>query len=283
MRARTHTHTLSLSLSLQINDMLKPKYKAPCVSTAWNVHSSGSIAMVWCTCQLHSWNMKLRSQSCALMGYIAWIVYSMSTTEMPHIKIVNCDLPVSEWVLPLWGHPDTAVSPEMQHCAGVIVCEDQCIASWWLVLILSAQKMFITSFRILDIPVCAVVWILTASRSHTTVTEKPFPMNWLILKLRESPSYPLLLQLMTLGCIMLHQRQKAVHQMGPSSVSQEGRIQNFSFSEEGYDHCLLGVWVSDFCWCNAKRRDYQRPSSLMPTSGRWQKSGIISNKFSVTT
>jgi hypothetical protein len=56
------------------------------------------------------------------MGYIALIVYFMSTTVMPHLKIVNYDLPVS-------GHPDTALSPEMQHCADAIVCEEQCVTA----------------------------------------------------------------------------------------------------------------------------------------------------------
>lgn len=120
----------------------------------------------------------------------------------------------------------------------------------------SAHEVFITSFKILDIPVCAGDGSLAASRLNTTVTEEPFLMNWLILKLGESPFYPLLLYLMTPGSIMLNQRQKAIHQMAPSSVSLESKIQNFTFSEQGYDHCLLGVWISDFCRCNAKSGDY---------------------------
>jgi len=55
--------------------------------------------------------------------------------------------------------------------------------------------------------------------------------------------------------IMLNQGQKAIHRMPPSSVFLEGKIQNFSFTEQGYDHCLLGVWISDFCRCDTKRGD----------------------------
>ena len=39
---------------------------------------------------------------------------------------------------------------------------------------------------------------------------------------------------------MLNQGQKAMHRMAPYSVSLEGKTQNFSFTEQGYDHCLLG-------------------------------------------
>ena len=42
----------------------------------------------------------------------------------------------------------------------------------------------------------------------------------------------------------------------PQSVSLEGKIRNLSFSEQGYNHCLLGVWISDLYRCNAKRGEY---------------------------
>jgi len=111
----------------------------------------------------------------------------------------------------------------------------------WCSFCQSGQEVFITSFKIFDIPVCAGDGFLAAPRSNTTMTEKPFPMIWLILKLEESPSYPLLLQLMKPGSIMLNQRQKTINRMAPSALSLEGKIQKFSFSEQGYDHCLLGV------------------------------------------
>lgn len=74
----------------------------------------------------------------------------------------------------------------------------------------------------LDIQVCAGEGFLAASQSKTEVRGKPFLMNWLILKLRESPSYPLLLQLMKPGSIMLNRdKRQSIRLHHPQSPWKE--------------------------------------------------------------
>jgi hypothetical protein len=86
--------------------------------------------------------------------------------------------------------------------------------------------------------------------SNTKPTEKPhFRGCWHILKRRERPSYPGLLQHIKRQSMEWHQPQ-----------SPRKKIQNLSVSGQGHDHCLLGLWRCYSYGCDAEMEDSQHRS-----------------------
>jgi hypothetical protein len=108
--------------------------------------------------------------------------------------------------MPRSGRPVIAVTPEMLQRADAIVREDRRITTRQLGLGLSISKgSVVTLFRILDTSRCARDGFLGDSHTNIKPREKPFlPSCWHVLKLRERPSYPRLLQQMKPGNIILN-------------------------------------------------------------------------------
>jgi hypothetical protein len=109
------------------------------------------------------------------------------------------------------------------------------------------------------IPCCQdrVSEILSASQSNIKPRERPFlPSCWNVLKPRET---------------FLTQTVKAdatwVHHFEPETKGQSMEWHHLLFpqkkkfkesvSREGNDHCLLGLWRSNSCGCNAEKGDSQ--------------------------
>jgi hypothetical protein len=73
----------------------------------------------------------------------------------------------------------------------------------------STKEVLIASFEVLDIPWCVWDSLLRASLYNTKPREEPFILSgWHVLKLRERPSYPGLLQQTKRGFITLNRRQR---------------------------------------------------------------------------
>jgi len=77
---------------------------------------------------------------------------------------------------------------------------------------------------------------------------------WNVLKPGERHSYPILLKQMQPGFIILNWRQKGNPWNG--TIFNFHRRKN-SVSRQGNDHCLLGLWRSNSCGCNAEKGDNQ--------------------------
>jgi len=66
------------------------------------------------------------------------------------------------------------------------------------------------------------VWVPRSLTVEHEIEEKQFlPNSWHILQLREEPSCPGFLHQVKPVSIILNRRQKALHNMAPSTVSQE--------------------------------------------------------------
>ena len=81
------------------------------------------------------------------------------------------------------------------------------------------------------------------------------------------------------GSIILNQRQNSHLWNGTSSISPEEKIESFSVSGQGHDHCLLLLWRNNSYGCNMQRGASQL---LPPTSGCWQNSRSVSDEFGLT-
>ena len=69
----------------------------------------------------------------------------------------------------------------------------------------STKEVLVASFEVLDIPLCVRDSLLGASQENTKLKEMPFiPSCWHVLKLREGPSYPGLLEQTKRGFINLN-------------------------------------------------------------------------------
>jgi hypothetical protein len=77
------------------------------------------------------------------------------------------------------GCPVTTVSPEVPQHDYAIIYDDWHITAWQMVLSLSFSKeMSVTSSDIFDIWRCVWDGFLTASKSNTQLTEKPFHLGY---------------------------------------------------------------------------------------------------------
>jgi hypothetical protein len=118
--------------------------------------------------------------------------------------------------------------------------------------------------------------VLGAWQLNTKPRDKQFlPSCWCVLKLRERPSYPRLLQQMNPGSVILNLRQK-VNAWNDAIHHLHGRKNSLSMIVM---ISLVGLWRIDSCGCDAERGDSEL---MMPTSGCWQKSVSISDEFGRT-
>jgi hypothetical protein len=106
----------------------------------------------------------------------------------------------------------------------------------------SVKKVSVTSFKILDIPRCALRW---AAQSLTVDhrTERKAISSELLASFEadRETSYPRLLQEMIPGSIILHRRQKHNQWNGTIHKLPEEQIKKAFIRGQGYDYGLLGL------------------------------------------
>jgi len=148
----------------------------------------------------------------------------------------------------------SADSQNWQHAATRI---DTSQLDNWHSVFQSAKEVLVTSFEILDIRKCVRDGFLRASQLNTKHTEKSFLLSCLhVLKLRERPSYPILLHQMKPGSIIVNWRQGSPWNgtiLNLPGGEEKKRKKNVPVRRQDHDHSLLGLPRSDSCGCDASR------------------------------